>query len=226
MTTTTVDHAERSPLRVLLADDQSMVRAGFSMIIESQADMTVVGEAADGERCVALAARLRPDVVVMDIRMPVLDGLAATRALAGPDAVDPVKVVIATTFDDDEYVVTALRNGAVGFILKDAGPEMLLHAVRAAASGEAMISPAITVRYLDRFVGTDRQPSAPNPLSVREVDVARATARGLTNREIATELFVSPSTVKSHLESIQVKLGLRNRVEIAIWVHEHLPVVD
>lgn len=221
----TVDLAPR-PLRVVVADDQSMVRVGFTMIVDGQDDMEVVGDAPDGQRCVDLVRRVRPDVVVMDIRMPVLDGLAATRLLAGPDVRDPVKVVIATTFDSDEYVATALRNGAVGFILKDGGPEMLLQAIRAAASGEAMISPAITVRYLDRFVGETRAAPTAHPLTMREVDVARAVARGLTNREVADELFVSPSTVKTHLESIQTRLALRNRVEIAIWVHEHLPALD
>lgn len=212
-----------SPLRVLLADDQSMVRAGFSMIIDSQADMIVVGQADNGERCVQLARQLRPDVVIMDIRMPVLDGLAATRLLAGPGVTEPVKVVIATTFDSDDYVEEALRNGAVGFILKDGGPEMLLQAVRAAASGEALIAPSITVRYLDRFISPPVTAPDPHPLSSREVDVARAVARGRANREIADELFISMSTVKTHLESIQTKLRLRNRVEVAIWVHDHLP---
>ena len=212
------------PITVLLADDQAMVRAGFRMIIESQPDMTVVGETDNGRAAVDLAQRIQPDVCLLDIRMPVLDGLAATRLLAGPDVQHPLRVVIATTFDSDEHLEIALRNGAVGFILKDSGPQLLLEAVRAAAVGDALISPSITVRYLDRFVRPAASPVAPaHPLSERELDVARAVARGLGNQEIATELFISLSTVKTHLTSIHNKLGLRNRVELAIWVIEHDP---
>ena len=218
-----VDRADR-PITVLLADDQAMVRAGFRMIIDSQPDMTVVGEVDNGRAAVDLAQRIRPDVCLLDIRMPVLDGLAATRLLAGPEVQHPLRVVIATTFDSDEHVEIALRHGATGFILKDSGPQLLLEAVRAAAVGDALISPSITVRYLDRFV---RPAAAPVParhsLSERELDIARCVARGLGNQEIATELFISLSTVKTHLTSIQTKLHLRNRVEIAIWVIEHDP---
>lgn len=210
------------PITVLLADDQAMVRAGFRMIIDSQPDMTVVGEADDGRAAVELAQRLRPDVCLLDIRMPVLDGLAATRLLAGPDVRDPLRVVIATTFDSDENLQEALRNGAVGFILKDAGPQLLLEAVRAAAAGDALISPSITMRYLDRFI-RPAPAATDHPLSERELEVARAVARGLENREIADELYISLSTVKTHLTSIQTKLGLRNRVQIAMWVAEHDP---
>ncbi len=210
-------------LRVLLADDQAMVRAGFRMIIDSQPGFIVVGEADNGRTAVELDRRIRPDVCIFDIRMPVLDGLAATRLLAGPDVERPLKVVITTTFDTDEYVELALRNGAAGFILKDSGPHPLLEAIRAAAVGDALISPAITARYLDRFV-TRRSPTpVAHPLTERELDVARAVATGLGNREIAAALFVSMSTVKTHLTSIQCKLHLRNRVEIAIWVHENDP---
>jgi DNA-binding NarL/FixJ family response regulator len=208
-----------APVRVLLADDQAMVRAGFRMIIDSQPDLTVVAEADNGRTAVELARQHRPDVCLLDIRMPALDGLAATRLLAGPDVPDPLRVVIATTFDSDEYVESALRNGAVGFILKDAGPQLLLEAVRAAANGDALISPSITVRYLDRMAGRATAP-VDHPLSDRELDVARAVARGLSNQEISDELFVSLSTVKTHLTSIQTKLRLRNRVEVAIWVHD------
>lgn len=212
------------PITVVLADDQAMVRAGFRMIIDSQPDLRVVGEADNGRAAVDLAQRLRPDVCILDIRMPVLDGLAATRLLAGPDVERPIRVVIATTFDSDEHVQIALRNGAAGFILKDAGPQLLLEAVRAAAAGDALISPSITVRYLDRFVtATPSRAPVPHPLTERELDVARAVARGLGNQEIATELFISLSTVKTHLTSIQTKLRLRNRVEIAIWTIEHDP---
>lgn len=208
------------PIRVLLADDQAMVRAGFRMIIDSQPDLTVVGEADNGRTALDMAQRIRPDVCILDIRMPVLDGLEATRLLAGPDVERPLKVVIATTFDSDEHVEIALRNGAVGFILKDSGPQLLLEAVRAAAVGDALISPSITVRYLDRFVASHPSPVA-HSLSERELDVARAVARGLGNQEIAAALFISLSTVKTHLASIQLKLHLRNRVEVAIWVLEH-----
>lgn len=205
----------------MLADDQAMVRAGFRMIIESQPDLTVVGEVDNGRAAVEMAQRLRPDVCILDIRMPVLDGLAATRLLAGPDVERPLKVVIATTFDTDEYVEIALRNGAAGFILKDSGPQLLLEAIRAAAAGDALIAPSITVRYLDRFVARGMPTTSPHSLSERELDVARAVAKGLSNQEVATALFISLSTVKTHLTSIQLKLHLRNRVEIAIWVLEH-----
>ena len=211
------------PITVLLADDQAMDRAGFRMIVDSQPDMTVIGEVDNGRAAVELAKRIRPDVCLLDIRMPVLDGLAATRLLAGPDVQQPLRVVIATTFDSDEHVQIALRNGAAGFILKDSGPHLLLEAVRAAAAGDALISPSITVRYLDRFIRPATPSPRDHPLSERELEVARAVARGLGNQEIATELFISLSTVKTHLTSIQTKLRLRNRVQIAIWVTEHDP---
>lgn len=207
-------------IRVLIADDQAMVRTGFRMILDSQDDLEVVADVPDGRRAVDEARRLRPDVCLLDIRMPELDGLAATRLLAGPDVVEPMKVVIATTFDTDEYVAEALRNGASGFILKDAGPQLLIEAVRAAAVGDALISPSITVRLL-RQLERQTPPDLGHPLSERELDVARAVANGLTNKEICGELYLSLSTVKTHLTSIQNKLGCRNRVEIAIWVHEH-----
>lgn len=210
-------------ITVLLADDQDMVRAGFRMIIDSQPDLTVVGEADNGRSAVELAHRLRPDVCILDIRMPELDGLAATRLLAGPDVEHPLKVVIATTFDSDEHVEIALRNGAAGFILKDSGPQLLLEAIRAAHAGDVLISPAVTVRYLDRFVSSAAPKSKPHPLSDRELDVARAVASGLGNQEIAMALFISLSTVKTHLASIQLKLDARNRVGIAIWVLENDP---
>ncbi|MGX6606321.1 response regulator [Micromonosporaceae bacterium Da 78-11] len=206
-------------IRVMIADDQAMVRTGFGMIIGAQADMEVVGEAADGVEAVAMARRLRPDVALLDIRMPRMDGLEALRLLAGPGVVDPVKVVVVTTFDLDEYVHQALRNGAAGFLLKDSGPALLVEAVRAAVSGDALISPSITVRLLEHL-----SPPAPTGddggLSPRELDVVKLTARGLTNAEIATELFISVGTVKTHLGSVQSKLGARNRVEIAAWAWE------
>jgi DNA-binding NarL/FixJ family response regulator len=206
-------------ISVLIADDQAMVRTGFGMIIGAQPDMTVVGEAADGVEAVALARRLRPDVALLDIRMPKMDGLEALRLLAGPGVADPVKVVVVTTFDLDEYVHQALRNGAAGFLLKDSGPALLVEAVRAAVSGDALISPSITVRLLEHL-----SPPAPSGddggLSPREVDVVKLAARGLTNAEIARQLFISVGTVKTHLGSVQTKLGARNRVEIAAWAWE------
>ena len=206
-------------IRVMLADDQAMVRTGFGMIIGAQPDMELVGEAADGVEAVAMARRIRPDVALLDIRMPRMDGLEALRLLAGPGVVDPVKVVVVTTFDLDEYVHTALRNGACGFLLKDSGPTLLIEAVRAAVSGDALISPSITVRLLQHL-----SPPAPRGddggLSPRELDVVKLAAKGLTNAEIATRLFISVGTVKTHLGSVQTKLGARNRVEIAAWAWE------
>ena len=209
-------------IRVLIADDQSMVRSGLRFILEDQPDITVVAEAADGAEAVTLARRLRPDVCLVDIRMPRLDGIEVTRALAGPAVPDPLRVVIVTTFDLNEYVYGALRAGAVGFILKDAGPVLLAEAVRAASTGDALISPSITLRLLQHLAPA-RTPTAAKPavpLSERETEVIRAIATGRTNQEIAAGLFISLSTVKSHLASIQMKLALRNRVEIAAWAWE------
>jgi DNA-binding NarL/FixJ family response regulator len=206
-------------IKVLIADDQAMVRTGFGMIIGAQPDMEVVGEAADGVEAVALARRLKPDVALFDIRMPKMDGLEALRLLAGPGVVDPIKVVVVTTFDLDEYVHQALRNGAAGFLLKDSGPALLVEAVRAAVSGDALISPSITVRLLEHL-----SPPAPSDdnggLSPRELDVVKLVARGLTNAEIAQQLFISVGTVKTHAGNVQTKLGLRNRVETAAWAWE------
>ncbi|MFD8821031.1 response regulator [Streptomyces sp. NPDC059605] len=206
-------------IRVLLADDQTMIRSGLRLILEDQDDITVVGEAADGAEAVELARRLRPDVCLVDIRMPGLDGIDVTRALAGPGINDPLRVVIVTTFDLDEYVHGALHAGAVGFVLKGAAPALLTEAVRAAHAGDALISPSITLRLL-RDLAPARTAAAARParpLSAREMDVIRAIARGRTNQEIATALFITLSTVKSHLSTIQDKLGVRNRVEVAAW---------
>jgi DNA-binding NarL/FixJ family response regulator len=210
-------------IKVLLADDQAMVRGGLRLILEDQPDISVVAEASDGVDAVALARRLRPDVCLVDIRMPRLDGIEVTRALAGPGVPHPLRVVVVTTFDLDEYVYGALRGGAVGFVLKDAGPALLVEAVRAASAGDALISPSITLRLL-RHLAASTAPAAggpTRPLSERETEVVRAIARGRTNQEIAAELFISLSTVKSHLSGIQTKLGVRNRVEIAAWAWEN-----
>jgi DNA-binding NarL/FixJ family response regulator len=212
-------------IRVLLADDQAMIRGGLRLILDDQPDLDVVAEAADGTEAVRLARRLRPDVCLVDIRMPGLDGIEVTRAIAGPGVPDPLRVVIVTTFDLDEYVYGALRAGAVGFVLKGASPALLAEAVRAAHAGDALISPQVTLRLL-RHV-TPARPGAKAaarrlvaPLSDREIEVVQAIARGRTNTEIAAGLFISLSTVKSHLTSVHNKLGTRNRVEIAAWAWE------
>ena len=209
-------------IRVLVADDQEIVRTGLTMILESQPDIDVVGTAADGLRAVDLARQLRPDVCLFDIRMPGIDGIEATRRLAGADVTDPLAVVVITTFDLDEYVYAALKAGARGFLLKDAGPELLAQAVRAAANGEALISPSITARLLGAFATSRRaEPRQPvDPLTDREEEVLVKVARGLTNAEVAGELYISLSTVKTHIASLMTKLGARNRVEIAMWAHE------
>ncbi len=210
-------------IRVLLADDQEIIRTGLRMILNAHPDIEVVGEAADGLGAVALADQLRPDVCLFDIRMPELDGIEATRRLAGPGVEDPLAVVVITTFDLDEYVHGALKAGARGFLLKDAGPELLVQAMQAAARGDALIAPNVTVRLLATFAGPgDGQPPVQpiDPLTVREEEVLVTVARGRTNAEIADELYISVSTVKSHLASLMNKLGARNRVEIAMWAHE------
>jgi DNA-binding NarL/FixJ family response regulator len=210
-------------VRVVVADDQEIVRTGLAIILDAQPDIEVVGEAADGQRAVELARRLRPDVCLFDIRMPVVDGIEATRRLAGPDVENPLAVVVITTFDLDEYVYAALRAGARGFLLKDAGTAMLTQAVHAAASGEALIAPSITARLLGAFAdaGAAAPPAQPlDPLTAREEQVLAAVAAGRTNTEIADELYITLSTVKSHIASLMTKLAARNRVEIAMWAYE------
>lgn len=210
-------------IRVLLADDQPVVRDGLRLLLEAQPDIEVVGVAGDGREAVRLARERRPDVGLFDIRMPLLDGIEATRILAG-EAADPLAIVVVTTFDLDEYVYAALKAGARGFLLKDAGPALLADAVRAAAAGDALIDPAVTVRLLSAFAASPASaasiPALAEPLTPREEDVVRAVARGRTNGEIAAELYISLGTVKAHLASIMVKLGARNRVEIAMWAFE------
>lgn len=210
-------------IRVLVADDQEIVRSGLAMILDAQPGIDVVGQAGDGYLAVELARSLRPDVCLFDIRMPRLDGLEATRLLAGPQVAAPMAVVVITTFDLDEYVHGALRAGARGFLLKDAGPDLLVQAVRAAAHGDALIAPNVTVRLLAAFArtsGTAAQVQPVDALTDREEQVLLTVARGRTNAEIASELFISLSTVKTHLASLMTKLGARNRVEVAMWAYE------
>ncbi|WP_024805996.1 response regulator transcription factor [Nocardia sp. BMG51109] len=208
-------------LRVLVADDQEIVRTGLVMILDAQPGIEVVGAAADGEQAVRLARDLRPDVCLFDIRMPGIDGIEATRRLAGPAVGDPLAVVVITTFDLDEYVYAALRAGARGFLLKEAGPAMLAQAVHAAARGDALISPSITARLLTAFAGAAASPAQPaTALTEREEQILAVVARGRTNGEIAAELHISLSTVKTHIAGLMAKLGARNRVEIVIWAYE------
>ena len=209
-------------IRVLIADDQEIVRAGLVMLLDAQPDIQVVGQAADGLHAVALARELRPDVCLFDIRMPHLDGIEATRQLAGPDVDDPLVVVVITTFDLDEYVYGALKAGARGFLLKDAGPALLTQAIHAAALGDALIAPSVTARLLASFARTDPgdPPQPPiEPLTNREEAVLDSVARGRTNSEIADDLHISISTVKTHLASLIRKLDARNRVELAMWAY-------
>ena len=210
-------------IRVLVADDQDIVRAGLCMILDAQPGITVVGEAADGRRAIAMARSLRPDVCLLDIRMPEVDGIEATRQLAGADIVDPLAVVVITTFDLDEYVYGALKAGARGFLLKDAGAELLAQAVHAAARGDALIAPNITARLLSSFANSRPRsvpPEPVEPLTTREEQVLLAAARGRTNGEIGDELSISLSTVKTHIAALMRKLNARNRVEIVMWAYE------
>jgi DNA-binding NarL/FixJ family response regulator len=210
-------------LGVLIVDDQALVRAGFRMILEAEEDMDVVGEAADGRQAVEEARRLRPDVVLMDVRMPDVDGIEATRLLLGDGA--DAKVVMLTTFDMDEYVYDALRAGASGFLLKDVPPEQLVAGIRAVASGDALLAPSVTRRVIEEFV---RRPPASvralpptlAELTARELEVLKLIARGRSNAEIAKELFVSETTVKTHVAHVLMKLDLRDRVQGVVFAYE------
>jgi DNA-binding NarL/FixJ family response regulator len=210
-------------LRVVVADDQPVVRTGFRTILEA-AGMEVVAEAGDGVEAVDASVRSRPDVVLMDIRMPLLDGIEATRRLAGPDVADPVRVLVLTTFDLDDYVFDALRAGASGFILKDVGREDLVAAVRVVAGGDALLAPAVTRRLLDEFArrpASDRpSPAGLDVLTPREREVLALVARGRSNAEIAADLYVGEATVKSHVAHVLMKLGLRDRVHAVIHAYE------
>lgn len=220
------------PVRVLIVDDQRLVRSGFRMILDAEDDIDVVAEADDGEQAVDLARQLRPDVVLMDIRMPVMDGIEATRRITagGSPPADggepPPRVLVLTTFDVDEYVFESLRAGASGFLLKDVPPEDLVEAVRVVAHGEALLSPSVTRQLIAEFV---RQPSAPAPgrdetvaeLTDRELEVLGLVARGLSNAEIAEELFLGETTVKTHVSRVLMKLQVRDRVQAVVFAYEH-----
>ena len=203
-------------IRVLVADDHPSVRTSIAQILSLEPDIEVVAQCADGLEALEVAQRLMPDVAIVDIRMPRMDGLELTALLAGPHARVPVKVVVATTFDLDEYVYGALRAGASGFLLKDSGANLVVEAVRAAHSGDQLISPSVTVRLLQHLAPGSSSTQHPD-LTPRETEVAELVGRGLTNAEIGASLFISLGTVKSHLTSLQTKLSARNRVEIAAW---------
>jgi DNA-binding NarL/FixJ family response regulator len=212
-------------IRVLIADDQPLMRTGFRMILDAEPDLEVVGEAADGAEAVWLAAYVRADVVLMDVRMPGMDGIEATRRLAGDGVQDPVRVLILTTFDLDEYVLSALRAGASGFLLKDVPPEDLVEAIRVVAAGDALLAPSVTRRLLDRFADRLPDPAAARPgaldsLTARELEVLGLVARGMSNAEIADHLVVSETTVKTHVGRLLAKLDLRDRVQAVVLAYE------
>ncbi len=210
-------------IRVIVADDQEIVRTGLRLILDAQPGIEVVAVVADGEQAVQQARQLRPDVCLLDIRMPRMDGLQATELLAGPDVADPLAVVVITTFDHDETVFAALKAGARGFLLKDAGPELLVQAIRAAAEGGALIAPSVTARLLSALAQPQQRGAVAPPreaLTEREEEVLLVVARGRTNAEIASELHISLSTVKTHIARLMDKIGARNRVEVAIWAYE------
>jgi DNA-binding NarL/FixJ family response regulator len=208
-------------IRVLIADDQSLVRAGFRMVLENHPDIEVVGEASNGHEAIHSAGRLKPDVVLMDIRMPELDGIGATQEIT---ARHEARVLVLTTYDLDEYVYDALQAGASGFLLKDTPPEQLADGIRAVAGGEALLAPTVTRRLIEEFARIARtrsaRPSALDELTPRELEVLRLLARGLSNGEIAAELVVSETTVKTHVTHVLGKLGLRDRVQAVVLAYE------
>ena len=210
-------------IRVLLADDQSLVRAGFRALLDAQPDIEVAGEASDGEEALAKVRELRPDIVLMDIRMPLLDGLAATRRITEDDALKDVKVVMLTTFELDEYVFEAIRSGASGFLVKDTEPEELLRAVRAVVDGDALLSPGVTRRLIAEFAARSKEPSGEGALAElteREREVMALVGIGLSNEEIARRLVVSPLTAKTHVSRTMVKLGARDRAQLVVLAYE------
>ncbi|AXL91696.1 DNA-binding response regulator [Streptomyces sp. CB09001] len=213
-----------APIRVVICDDQALIRTGLTTIVDAQPDLEVVGECGDGQTGVDLARELRPDVVVMDIRMPVLDGLEATRLLAGAGVEHPVKVLVVTTFNLDEYVYEALRAGASGFLLKDAPPDRLLHGIRTVAMGAALLDPDVTRRLVGRYAARIRPVAGGArdiPLTPRETEVLRLIADGLSNSEIAAALVISPETVKTFVSRILTKLDLRDRVQAVVFAYRH-----
>jgi DNA-binding NarL/FixJ family response regulator len=209
-------------VRVLIADDQALVRGGFRMILDAREDMEVVGEAGDGEEAVALAEGLRPDVVLMDVRMPSMDGIEATRRIAASDS--RARIIMLTTYDLDEYVFAALRAGASGFMLKDVRPPDLVEAIRVVARGDALLAPTVTRRLLDRFAGTLPDKAAPpadlGELTEREVEILRFVALALSNAEIAARLHLTEATVKTHVSAVLRKLGLRDRVQAVVFAYD------
>jgi DNA-binding NarL/FixJ family response regulator len=209
-------------IRVLLVDDQALIRAGFRALLEAEDDIEVVGEAADGQRAVGLVAELRPDVALVDVQMPVLDGIEATRRIAADPLLADVHVVILTNFGLDEYVFDALRAGAAGFLLKDAEPADLLHGVRVAARGDALLSPAITRRMIDDFVARRHEPSPAGlpALTNREREVVALVGRGLSNDEIAGRMVISPATAKTHVSRAMTKLDARDRAQLVVLAYE------
>ena len=211
-------------IRVLICDDQPLIRTGFATIIDAQDDLEVVGECGDGRAAVDLAGRLKPDVVVMDVRMPVLDGIAATRLLAGAGVPEPIKVLVVTTFNLDEYVYEALRAGASGFLLKDAPPAQLLHGIRTVATGAALLAPEVTRQLVGRYATRIRPPGGAVddvPLAPRELEVLRLIANGLSNSEIAATLVISQETVKTYVSRILTKLDLRDRVQAVVYAYRN-----
>jgi DNA-binding NarL/FixJ family response regulator len=212
-------------IRVALADDQALVRAGFSALLDAQDDIEVVGEADDGDAAVVLARRERPDIVLMDIRMPGTDGLAATRAIVGDERLADVRIVILTTFELDEYVFEAIRSGASGFLVKDTEPVELLRAIRAVAAGDALLSPSVTRRLIGEFASRTREPRGTvdrtlDSLTEREREVMGLVAEGLSNDEIAERLYVSPMTAKTHVSRAMTKLGARDRAQLVVFAYE------
>ena len=214
-------------VRVVVADDQALVRMGLGVLIEAEEDLELVGEAADGARAVEVVRAVVPDVVLMDVRMPVMDGLAALREISADEGLAGVRVVVLTTFELDEYVFEALRAGASGFVVKDADPGVLLEAVRVAARGEALLSPSVTKRLIQDFSAAraakameENPPSGLDELTAREMEVFKLIARGMSNSEIAGELVVSETTVKTHVARILMKLGLRDRVQAVVLAYE------
>jgi DNA-binding NarL/FixJ family response regulator len=209
---------------VVVVDDQALVRGGLRVLVDSAPDLTVLGEAADGSEAVAMADRVRPDVMLMDIRMPVMDGLEATRRITASDATSGVRIVVITTFDLDEYVYAALRAGASGFLLKDTPPDEMLAAIRVVASGEALLAPSVTRRLIEQFVSRPepavRSEDALQHLTAREREVLALVARGRSNAEISGDLFMSPATAKTHVSRLLTKLGARDRAQLVVIAYE------